>query len=184
MASIFYIVNTILTVGIYVFILRLWMQYARVNFYNPFTQFVLRITQPIVGPLRRIIPSIGRIDTSIVLVTYIIALIKVIFITTYALKWPVWNMMYLFYGILAMFHALGHLIFWMLLVRAILSWINRGQSPVEDLLAQLTEPLIRPIRRIVPPFGSIDISFMIFVFALIALNLIATDLFGIVWMLL
>lgn len=183
MASIFYIVNTLLTVCIYIFILRMWMQYAKVNFYNPFTQFIVKLTQPLLGPMRKVIPSVGIIDTATVLVIYIICVIKVIFVTSYALKWPVWNNMYLVYGIYAMFHAFGHLLFWLLLIRAIFSWISRGQTIAEDALAQLTEPLVRPIRRVIPPFGNIDLSFMVIVFILIALNLIATDLLGIVWML-
>ena len=56
--------------------------------------------------------------------------------------------------------------------RAILSWFSRGQFYTDELLAQLTEPLIAPIRRIIPPLGMIDISFMIFVFILMFLNLL------------
>ena len=84
----------------------------------------------------------------------------------------------------AIVHAAGNLLFWLLLFRAIMSWVSRGQSGVDELLAQLTEPLIAPIRRIVPPIGMIDISFMIFVFILMFLNMLAFDLVGYLWILL
>ncbi|OCG22903.1 MULTISPECIES: YggT family protein [unclassified Gilliamella] len=185
MTSLYFLGNTVLTVCLYVLILRLWMQQVRVNFYNPFTQFIVRITQPIIGPLRKIIPSIGRIDTATWLLLYLFSLIKIIFIFYYkTTNTPIWSADYLFLAIAAMVHALGHLLFWLLLFRAILSWVSRGPSNADELLAQLTEPLIAPIRRIVPPIGMIDISFMIFVFILMFLNMFAIDLFGYLWLLL
>jgi Predicted integral membrane protein len=184
MTSLFFLGKTILTVCLYIIILRLWMQFVRVNFYNPFTQFIVRITQPIIGPLRRLIPSIGRFDTASWILLYLVALIKVIFVLYYGtINAPIWNIDYLFFTFAAIAHALGYLLFWLLLFRAILSWVSRGQSTADELLTQLTEPLVAPIRRIVPPIGVIDISFMIVVFILIFLNMLAIDIFGILWIL-
>lgn len=184
MTSVYYLFNTIFTLGLYIIILRLWMQRSRVNFYNPFTQFIVRITQPIIGPIRKIVPSIGKIDTATFLILYLIGLIKIMFIMSYRLHAPIFHASYLLYAFCAILHAIGHLIFWLLLIRAILSWVSRGQSLADQLLYQLTEPLIAPIRRFVPPMGGIDISFMIFVFVLFFLNLFATDIFGILWIVL
>ncbi|WP_085246681.1 YggT family protein [Gilliamella mensalis] len=185
MTSLYFLGNTVLTICLYVLILRLWMQKVRVNFYNPFTQFIVRITQPLIVPLRKVIPSIGRIDTATWLLLYLFALIKIIFILYYkTANTPVGFAEYFLLAIAAMAHAFGHLLFWLLLFRAILSWVSRGQSNADELLSQLTEPLIAPIRRIVPPIGMIDISFMIFVFILMFLNMFAIDIFGYLWLLL
>lgn len=185
MTSFFFLGETILTVCLYIIILRLWMQFVRVNFYNPFTQFIVRITQPIIGPLRRLIPSIGRFDTASWILLYLVALIKIIFVLYYeTINAPIWNIDYLFFAFAAIAHAIGHLLFWLLLFRAILSWVSRGQLIADELLTQLTEPLVAPIRRIVPPIGVIDISFMIVVFILIFLNMFAINIFGILWTLL
>lgn len=191
MTSLFFLGNTILTICLYILILRLWMQRVRVNFYNPLTQIVIRITQPIIGPLRRLIPSIGRVDTATWILLYIVALIKIIFVLYYGMYLYYgtsgilfWDISYLFFAFVAIAHAIGHLIFWLLLFRAILSWVSRGQSVAEELLAQLTEPFIAPIRRIVPPIGIIDISFMVVVFVLIFLNMFGNDLFGGLWVIL
>lgn len=181
MASIFYIVNTLLTICLYIFILRSWMQYARVNFYNPFTQFIIKITQPILGPLKKVLPYFSKLDSASLLVIYLIALIKIIFLCAYRFNYPVWDIQYLIFAVYAVLHAIGHLIFWLLLIRAILSWISRGQSSAEDLLYQLTEPLVQPIRRIIPPLGNIDLSFMVVVFILYALNMLAADFFNPIW---
>lgn len=191
MTSLFFLGNTILTICLYILILRLWMQRVRVNFYNPLTQIVIRITQPIIGPLRRLIPSIGPVDTATWILLYIVALIKIIFVLYYGMYLYYgtsgilfWDISYLFFAFVAIAHAIGHLIFWLLLFRAILSWVSRGQSVAEELLAQLTEPFIAPIRRIVPPIGIIDISFMVVVFVLIFLNMFGNDLFGGLWVIL
>ncbi|MDF7671447.1 YggT family protein [Orbaceae bacterium ESL0721] len=187
MTSLFFLGKTLLTICLYIVILRLWMQMVRVNFYNPFTQFIIRITQPIIGPLRHIIPSVGRFDSATWTVLYIIALIKVIFIFNFVTNASFWNLSYLWIAFLAILQAVGTLLFWLLLFRAILSWVmalNQRPSYADDLLAQLTEPLIAPIRRIIPPIGMIDISFMIVVFILFFLNMFAKDLFGLVWILL
>lgn len=185
MISLIFLGNTVLTVCLYVIILRLWMQRVRVNFDFPFTQFIVRITQPVIAPLRRLIPSIGRIDTATWVIFYVVAIIKVIFLFRFkVINAPLWNSAYLWYAVAVMAHAIGHLLFWLLFFRALLSWISRGQSSADQLLAQLTEPLVAPIRRVVPPIGMIDISFMIVIFILIFLNLFANDIFGNFWLML
>lgn len=185
MISLIFLGRAIFTICLYILILRLWMQYARVNFHNPFTQFIVRITQPIIGPMRKLIPSIGRIDTATWILFYAVALLKILFIFRFeGYNAPLFSPYYLLFALAAMAHAVGHLIFWLLLFRAILSWVSRGQSYTDELLAQLTEPLIAPIRRIIPPLGMIDISFMIFVFILMFLNLLAVDFLGNLWLIL
>ncbi|MCX8665790.1 MULTISPECIES: YggT family protein [unclassified Gilliamella] len=185
MTSIFFLGKTVLTISLYVLILRLWMQRVRVNFYNPFTQFIVKITQPIIAPLRKVIPSIGHVDTATWVLLYLLAVLKIIFVLYFNLtNAPLFTIEYLLYAVAAIVHAVGHLLFWLLLFRAILSWVSRGHSGADELLTQLTEPFIAPIRRIVPPLGMIDISFMIFVFILMFLNMLAFDLVGYIWILL
>lgn len=62
MNSLSFLINTLFDLYIMVVILRIWLQAARADFYNPFSQFIVKATQPVVGPLRRVIPSIGSID--------------------------------------------------------------------------------------------------------------------------
>lgn len=182
MFSTFSILNTLFTLGLYIVILRLWMQFVQVNYYNPCTQFIIKATQPIIRPLRKILPPIGRFDTACLVLLYIIALIKVLVLYKFnAINAPLFDVRYLLYSLYAILHAVGHLIFWLLLIRAVLSWFSQDNSPIEAILYQLTEPFVAPIRRFIPPIGNIDISFMIVVFVLVILNMLATSLFGEIW---
>lgn len=70
----------------------------------------------------------------------------------------------------------GKLIFWLILIRAILSWISQGRNPIDYMLMQLTEPLMSPIRRIIPAMGGLDFSAMIVMLILIALNYLRLDI--------
>jgi YggT family protein len=69
------------------------------------------------------------------------------------------------------------LMFWVLLLRAILSWVSQGQSPVDYVLYQLTEPFLAPIRRVIPPLGGLDLSVLIAIIALQFLQLLLQDTF-------
>lgn len=78
-----FVILTLIQLYISVLLLRVWMQCVRADFYNPFSQFVVKITQPVVRPLRRIIPSIGSIDTASVILAYVLVLLEIILLLTY-----------------------------------------------------------------------------------------------------
>jgi YggT family protein len=160
------------------------MQWSRCDFYNPFAQFIVKITQPIVGPLRRIIPSIGPIDTSSLLVAFILTTLKypiLLLIQVGALSLDPMNLLV---GLLSLLKSAGTLVFWVIIIRSLMSWISQGRSPVEYVLMQLTEPMMAPIRRIIPAMGGIDFSAMVVILILYALNYLGMDLFPGLWFLL
>ncbi|HIA5332609.1 TPA: YggT family protein, partial [Salmonella enterica] len=78
MNTLTFLLSTVIELYTMVLLLRVWMQWARCDFYNPFSQFVVKITQPIIGPLRRIIPPMGPIDSASLLVAFILSVIKAI----------------------------------------------------------------------------------------------------------
>lgn len=63
MKTLTFLLATVIELYTMIMLLRVWMQWARCDFYNPFSQFVVKVTQPVVGPLRRIIPAMGPIDS-------------------------------------------------------------------------------------------------------------------------
>ncbi|MGY6027923.1 YggT family protein [Phytobacter sp. AG2a] len=150
-----------------VLLLRIWMQWARCDFYNPFSQFIVKITQPIVGPLRRVLPSMGPIDSASLLIALVLCGIKV-FLNPYVTMDGVFIALA---AVLIILKTVGSLIFWVLLAMAIMSWVSQGRSPVEYVLLQLTEPLLRPIRRLLPSMGGIDFSPMILVLLMYVINM-------------
>lgn len=167
-----FLIKTVFDFYIMIILLRVWMQWAKTDFYTPASQFVVKLTQPIVGPLRKIVPSIGPIDTASLLFAYILACLKLLIV------FKVFSVNWLFYGVLLVIKLVGLLIFWLFVIRAILSWIRRDNvAAIDYQLYQLTEPLLVPIRRFIPPFGGLDLSAMVFFFILIFLDKLATSFF-------
>lgn len=171
-----FIVPTIIQLYIIILLLRVWMQWVRADFYNPFSQFVVKVTQPIVGPLRRLIPAVGAIDTATLLVAYIITVANILFFMWATNTLALISITLLPISFIQLLTYVGKLIFWLILIRAILSWISQGRNPIDYMLMQLTEPLMSPIRRIIPAMGGLDFSAMIVMLILIALNYLRLDI--------
>ncbi len=171
-----FIIQTVFSLLTMLLLLRAWMQFARVDFYNPLSQFVVRFTQPVIAPLRRIIPSIGPIDTASVFLAYVMIILKLVLLTLVIEPTLVLSPTYLLIALVMLIKAIGKMIFWALIMLAIMSWISRGSSPIEFALAQLTDPILKPIRRILPDTGPLDFSVMAAMFILLALNYLGTDI--------
>jgi YggT family protein len=149
-----------------IIVIRIWLQLVKADFYNPFSQFTVKATQPVVGPLRRIVPSIGPLDTATLVFAILVVYAKIL---TYALiaqgALPPLFTAFIF----ALFNLVNQvlwLIFIIVIIRAILSWVSQGGHPVEMVMSQLTEPLLRPIRKIMPEMGGLDLSVLVFLLGL------------------
>ncbi len=169
-----FLIDTLFSLYLMVVILRLWLQMVQADFYNPLSQFVVKATHPIVGPLRRIVPSIGRFDSA----TFVLA------VAVCALKFVTLALMFggtlnpvgiVIVSVMGVIKETLSLMFWVLLLRAILSWVSQGQTPIDYVLFQLTEPFLAPIRRIIPPLGGLDLSVLIAIIALQFLQLLIQD---------
>ncbi len=160
------LVMSLFNIYLMIVILRLWLQFARADFYNPFSQFVVKVTQPAVGPLRRLIPSVGALDSATLVFAIIIGFIKVIVfvLMTSGVVPPLLDALIL--SILSLVHQVMWLMFWILVIRALLSWVSQGNHPMELVMQQLTEPMLRPIRKILPAMGGLDLSVLVFLLGL------------------
>lgn len=184
MLTLTFLVKTLIDTYVMVLLLRIWMQLTRTDFYNPFSQFVVKITQPIIGPLRRIIPSLGAIDSASLLLAFLLMTIKyplLLLVQGGAISLSPYNLLF---GLISMIKSAGYLIFWIMIIRALMSWISQGRSPVDYVMHQLTEPLMAPIRRVIPAMGGIDFSAMVVILVLYLINYLGMDLFGELWFLL
>lgn len=182
MNSMSFLVSTLFDLYIMVVILRIWLQAARADFYNPFSQFVVKVTQPVVGPLRRVVPSLGGIDMATVLFAYLLCVLKFVALIMLASGGSVsFSTDFLFLGLLSLVKAAGGLLFWVLLIRAILSWVSQGRSPIEYVFHQLTEPMLAPIRRIIPAMGGFDLSVLVLFIGLQFANFLIGDIIGPIW---
>lgn len=178
MSASFFLVDTFFNLYLMVVILRLWLQFVRADFYNPFSQFVVKATQPVVAPLRRIIPSMGAFDSATFVFALLIACSKITVISLFFSNAAFNPLAVLIIGSITLLKQFLSLIFWMLILRAILSWVSQGGNPFEYVLSQLTEPLLAPIRRIIPPLGGLDLSVLIAIIALQFIQLLLQDLIG------
>ncbi|MGL5949363.1 MAG: YggT family protein [Aeromonas sp.] len=180
MNSAYFLINTLFDLYLMVVLLRVWLQWARADFYNPLSQSVVKLTNPLVVPLRRVIPGFAGIDMASVLVALLVAMSKLVLLKLLGIFVASWLNLALFAG-LTLLKQFGSMLFWVLLVRAILSWVSQGRNPIELVMQQLTEPLLSPIRRILPALGGLDLSVLVLFIALQAANFLLGDLFGQLW---
>ena len=154
-----------------VMILRVWLQVSRADFYNPLSQFVVKASNPIVTPLRSVIPTVGRWDLAALTLAYVISVGK--FLALFAMLGYASNVPDLLrFGLLGLAQQFFDLLFWVLIIRAIMSWFVQGYNPMVGLLVQLTEPILAPVRRIIPPLGGLDLSVLIVLIAIQAVRVV------------
>jgi YggT family protein len=145
-------------------LLRLYMQYQRVPFGNPVGRFVFALTDWLVLPLRRVLPSIRRWDTASIVAVFLLELAQVGLIWLMAGQAggaAVLPLLALFAVLRLVISALTGLV----IVYAVLSWV-RADSPISDIIDRLCAPLLRPWRRLIPLVGGIDLSPLAFLVAL------------------
>ena len=172
-----FLVDVLFSLYIGAVLLRLLLGFARASFHNPLSQFLVKVTNPVLIPMRRYIPAIGSIDTSAVVLAFGLMLIKtslLLLLSTGNLHFPA-----------SIFLALGELIktiIWVyifaLIIQAIISWVGNTQgNPLIPLVNSLTNPLLRPIRKVVPLIGMMDLSPMVAILGLNILLIIVNNIF-------
>ena len=166
-----FLITTLFDLYLMVVILRIWLQLARADFYNPFSQFIVKATHPLIAPMRRILPSLGRFDTASFVLALLVVMVKVLLISLIA-GGGIDILLFLMFAVVSVIKKAGVLLFWMLLIRAILSWCNQGYNPIVMVMSQLTEPVLAPIRRIIPPIGGLDLSVMLVIIGMNFLNML------------
>lgn len=153
------VINTFFDFFLFVILLRLLLQLTRADYYNPVSQFVIRLTNPVLLPMRKVIPNMGNVDTSALLLAFLVAFIKrgLLFSLVYGLVPHPSGLLLL--AISDMIGTFVFIYFMAILGQVILSWISNGQySPITSILYTLTEPIMSRARRIIPPIAGFDLS--------------------------
>ena len=157
--ALIYIVQTLGSLYLLIVLLRFILQLVRADFYNPLSQFTVKATQPLLKPLRRIIPSLFGLDMSSLVLAILVqlALMALTLLLTYGttgnpLQLFIWSII----GVIALFLKI---FFFAMIISVILSWVAPGStSPGAELVNQITEPALAPFRRFLPSMGGLDIS--------------------------
>lgn len=170
--ALFYLVTTLFEVYLWIVMLRIILQFVRADFYNPISQLVWQLTQPIVGPLQKVLPKLGKLDTAATLLLLTVAIVYV-FVAAAVLGYGVAVAGALWYALLKLVTLLLNLYTFALVIQAILSWVGPGvNNPAGSILWSINEPLLRPVRRLVPPFSGLDLSPLVVIVALQFLKLL------------
>jgi YggT family protein len=154
-------------------LLRFLLQVARADFYNPISQFLVKATNPLLKPLRRIIPGVMGIDMSsivLVLLLQMVATCLLLLINGLAIINPLVMMIWAIIGSIGM---IVNIYFFAIIISIIVSWIAPGSyNPAILLIHQITEPVMAPFRNLIPSMGGIDISPIIVIFAIKAIQIL------------
>ena len=153
-----FLVTTLLELYLLAVLLRFLLQTARANFYNPVSQFLVKVTSPVLAPMRRVIPPWRRVDLASILLLVLLQLAAIGFMAWFRgagagpgmlLLWAVAELVSLTFNV----YIFG------ILIQAVLSWVNPGvYNPVGEALESLTAPVLRPVSNLIPPISGIDLS--------------------------
>ena len=174
--AIVFIVNTLAQLYLFVLLLRLWLPWLGADFRNPIAQAILKLTSPVIVPVRRMVPPVGRLDTATVLVAFIIQYVTILFLL-------------LILGTSSDFLSIAvtatvnlvllslRLFIFAIIIRVILSWVSPGgYNPALALIYSMTDRILQPIRRIIPPLGGLDLSPLFAIILLTAVTIIVVGL--------
>jgi len=167
-----FIVNAVAQLYLFVLLLRILLPWLGADYRNPITQAILKITSPVVVPLRRIIPPVGRVDTATLLVAFIIQYLLILLILlifgrtadvgTIALT-----------AVVDLVLLLLRLFVFAIIIRVILSWISPGgYNPALAIIHALTDRVLLPFRRIIPPLGGLDLSPLVAIILITAVTIV------------
>jgi len=159
MSALQYLVDTLLTMYLYVLILRFVMQLSRADFRNQIAHAVVLVTNPVILPLRKVLPPIGKLDTAsvvaiLVFAALIVAATPLIMqgILLDPITWIRWTLLTLIRSFITFYTGA-------IVIYVILGWVvPAGYSPPMALLATICEPVLKPVRRLIPPIGGIDLT--------------------------
>ncbi|OOG28588.1 hypothetical protein B1C78_01765 [Thioalkalivibrio denitrificans] len=176
-----FLISTLLSLYVIALMLRMLLAMARADFYNPISQFLVTITNPPVLLLRRFVPSIGRLDTAVLLLIVAFKMLEIWLLAVLRGFQPAIGTVFL----VTVFQVLQLLIYVYIvaiIIQVVLSWImaaggNMSRNPLASLLYSLNRPILEPIRRVMPQMGMVDLSPLVAIIGLNVLLILLRSLF-------
>lgn len=167
MAALIFIIRSLFGLLLFAFLLRVLLPLCRADARNPISRAVIRVTNPLVLPLRRVLPAVGRLDTGALIALLLVQLIAttLVWLLSGRTLIPLLLLTNAGYSLTLLYLQFC---FVAILIFALLSWVAPDTySPAASLLKSLVMPIIRPLQRLIPPIGGMDLSAL---FALIAIQ--------------
>jgi YggT family protein len=167
-----FLIQTLFGLYIAVVAIRFLLQWVRADFYNPVSQFVVKVTSPVLRPLRRVIPGYGGLDLAALVLAWLLSALELAILAMVigsdrsplgAFGWAVPSLVELFINIFL----------FAVLIRVLLSWVSPDPyNPAVSLLTRITDPVMRPAQRLMRPISGVDLSPMLVVIGLVLLNML------------
>lgn len=175
-----FLVHTLFMLYLLIVVLRFLLAWVKADFYNPLSQFLVSATNPILIPLRRVIPSIGPIDTASIVLMLGVKLLEIGLLATLSgvtLNLPIMIVV----AVVQITELVIYIFIFALIIQAVMSWVSPGMNsygnPVASILHSLNEPLLRPVRGIMPRTGMIDLSPLVVIIGLNVLLIVLKSLY-------
>jgi YggT family protein len=166
--ALIFIVKTLLELYIITFVLRFILQSVRADFRNPISQFFVRLTNPLIIPIRRLIPSIGGFDTATIIIILLLELTLTIVLINLTGMGEPYFIQIIGLTLLRIVNLVLRIYLFVILIYVIMSWISPGSyNPATSLLASIAAPVLKPFRRFIPQIAGMDLSAL---FALIVIQ--------------
>ncbi|HIP53256.1 MAG TPA: YggT family protein [Chromatiales bacterium] len=167
-----FLIQTLFGLYILVVVLRFLLQLFRADFYNPVSQFIVKATTPVLRPLRRIIPGLAGLDLASIVLAWLLQAVALLLVGM-VLGLGFRPLGALLWAIPALTELVINIFLYGILIQVILSWIApASHNPAISLLYTLTEPILRPARRLLPPISGLDLSPMLVLIGLMLLKML------------
>ena len=154
--ALLFLIETLFNLYLFVLVVRMLLVWVRSDYYHPVTQFVVKMTDWIVQPMRRFLPNVKNIETSTLLLIFLIEIVK--FYLTFTISYGVPNIIgVVILSLGDMLYLLVQTFMYAIILQAVLSLMQAG-SPVSFILYRITAPILQPISRVMPKIGYIDLS--------------------------
>jgi YggT family protein len=173
-SAIVFVISSIAQLYLLVLLLRLLLPWLGIPYNNPVAQGILKLTSPVVIPVRRLLPPVGKIDTATLLVAFSIQFITICLVMLILGRTPAVPEAAVTAVVDLVILGIRLFVF-AIIIRIVLSWIGGaggGYNPAIQFIDALTEPVLRPFRRMIPPIGGIDISPVFAIILLSALGIL------------
>lgn len=156
--ALYYLGSTLLNLYLSAVLLRIVLGWVRADFYNPVSQLVWKVTQPVLSPFQKAVPRWRRLDTPALVLLVLVALLH-IYVSMWLVGMSLATLASLYYAVLKIIVLAANLYTVSLTFQAILSWFGPGvNNPASNILWSMNEPLLRPIRSVVPLVAGLDLS--------------------------
>jgi len=165
-----FIFKTLVDLYIITFVLRLILQWVRADTRNPLVYFILRVTNPLVMPLRRYVPPVRGLDTATLIVVFALLVVRAVVLINLGCEGNADVLQLIEIATLRLIQVTLVIYMFVILIYVILSWVSPGSyNPAAMLLSTIAETALKPFRRLIPSIGGLDLSPL---FAIIAIQAI------------